>query len=190
MVDSKKGVVRSLIWRMLLSGLLLGLVIVVSACTSLTQSMTHDTAETSSHEMNQMDEEAVTAGDLTIGAMMARATIVEDGNSAAYLLITNNGQQEERLLEASTPAAGTVQLHESLDDNGVMRMEHRPDGFVIPAGGSLQLEPGGKHVMLMNLAEPLAPGETISITLSFVNQDPVTVAVPVMEIGTGMDHSR
>ena len=65
-----------------------------------------------------------------------------------------------------------VELHESINDNGVMKMEPHPEGFEIPAGGTLELKPGGKHVMLLGLVKPLAVGDTIELTLNFEGQRP------------------
>ena len=75
-----------------------------------------------------------------------------------------------------------MELHETIDDNGVMRMVPQPDGFSIPAGGSVELMPGGKHVMLIGLINPLETGGEIEITLNFDNGESMTTVVPVVEM--------
>lgn len=136
----------------------------------------------------ELDAHSITVGDVTLTRIMARPSPLSDGNSAVYFVIGNGGDSALHLLQVDSPAATAVQLHESLNDNGVMRMEHRPEGFVIAAGEQLTLKPGGKHVMLMGLFETLEPGDRISVTLSFTGLDPISLSVPVMEIGGGDTH--
>lgn len=97
---------------------------------------------------------------------------------AAYLVIDNPGPAD-RLLSAASPAASHVMLHESVEQGGVMAMEQAPEGFDLPQGGALALEPGGLHVMLMGLAEPLEDGATLPLVLTFETAGEVAVEVPV-----------
>lgn len=86
--------------------------------------------------------------------------------------------------------AETLSFHETVDDNGVMRMIPQPEGFTVPAGASLVLASGSKHLMLEKLRKPLAAGEQFTLTLTFANADPLTLTVPVMDHGAQpMDHS-
>lgn len=86
--------------------------------------------------------------------------------SAAYLEITNNGHSPQQLVGIDTSAAKSAEIHETTMDGDVMQM--RPVAEVeIPAGETLQLEPGSYHVMLMGLTAPLAAGDTIRLTLTF-----------------------
>lgn len=88
--------------------------------------------------------------------------------SAAYLQISNNGRNVVRLERIETTAAAAVELHETIMENDVMRM--RPvDAIRIPAGDTVQLEPMGRHAMLLDLSAPLTLGETILLTLHFDN---------------------
>ena len=93
---------------------------------------------------------------------------------------------------AATDAADVVELHETVDDNGVMRMIPQPDGFTVPAGGSVELKPGGKHVMMIGLAKPLETGDEFELTLNFDNGESMTLTVPVAdmsgEMPMNMDH--
>jgi len=113
---------------------------------------------------------------------MARATPPGVETGAAYMTIVNRGQAADRLLSVSSPAAKMAELHESVNDNGVMKMEPRPEGFEIPAGGTLELKPGGKHIMLMGLVAPLEAGKKIEITLVFEKAGQMKVEVPVQQM--------
>ncbi len=126
------------------------------------------------------------AGGITITDPYSRAAPQEGGNGGAFMTITNNSSAADRLISAESPAAGTVEIHETIDDNGVMRMRPVPDGFEIPAGGKLEFKPGGKHIMLIGLVAPLEPGKDIEITLTFEKAGAITVTVPVREPGAGM----
>ncbi len=88
------------------------------------------------------------------------------GAAAAYLTLENRSGRSDRLVSVGSPVARRVELHESRVENGIMRMR-RIEGIAVPAGGSVRLEPGGLHVMLMGLHEPLAEGQGVPLTLSF-----------------------
>jgi periplasmic copper chaperone A len=72
--------------------------------------------------------------------------------------------------------------------NGVMQMRELANGLPIPSGGSVALKPGSYHVMLIGLKKPLAPGETISLTLTFEKAGNISVTVPVQAMGTMQDN--
>ena len=94
----------------------------------------------------------------------ARATLPGQASSAAYLTVANAGGGD-RLLAVSSPSAA-ASLHSTSMDNGVMRM--RPvERLDVPAKSTVVLEPGGTHVMLMALEQPLAEGSTIELDLQF-----------------------
>jgi copper(I)-binding protein len=111
----------------------------------------------------------------TVAAPMAEATAESgmggmssmDSVSAAYMTIENPGNNAVRLIGAATPAAGVVEVHEVTMENDVMRMRPMENGLDIPAGGSVELKPGGYHIMLMQLTRDFVPGEAISLTLTF-----------------------
>lgn len=121
----------------------------------------------------------VVLGTLTISSAYARATLPNAPVGAAYLTITNNGSSDDRLISASSPIAGVTQLHEMKMVNDIMQMNELPDGVAIPAGQSVMLEPGGLHVMLMNLNGPLTEGATFAVTLSFEKAGTIEVQVPI-----------
>jgi uncharacterized surface protein with fasciclin (FAS1) repeats/copper(I)-binding protein len=99
--------------------------------------------------------------------------------SAAYLVITNNGEEDVTLVSANAAAAGTTEVHQTIVENDVARMEEMADGLVIPAGESVALEPGGFHVMMLDLEENLVEGSTTVITLEFDNGESLLIEAPV-----------
>ena len=122
------------------------------------------------------------AGKLTVNDVRARPAPLEGGNGAAFLTVINGLDTPVQLVSVSGDVAAAIELHETTNDNGVMKMEPHPEGFEVPAGGALQLQPGGKHVMLLGLVKPLATGDSFTLTLNFDGSDPITVTVPVMEM--------
>lgn len=94
----------------------------------------------------------------------------QDTVSAAYLTIRSAGSAADRLVSAATSVAGVVEIHTSeMDSQGIMRMRPLADGLEIPVGGSVTLEPGSYHLMLMQLNQTLVPGETVTLTLRFAS---------------------
>ena len=110
----------------------------------------------------------------------ARATPGQAENGAAYLTITS--PTADRLVSASTPVAKTAQLHTMSLQGMVMKM--RPiSGVDIPAGQPISLKPGGDHIMLMGLEQPLREGQSFPLTLDFEKAGARTVTVNVEKVG-------
>ena len=109
----------------------------------------------------------VLAGDLMLGPLQFRATVEGLPSSGAYLSIKNNGEVADRLLDVTSDLAHKTELHEMKISNGVMKMRQVIDGIEIPAGETVDLKPGGYHVMLMSLKAPLYANNTFKITLIF-----------------------
>jgi copper(I)-binding protein len=107
----------------------------------------------------------------------ARASAGQAANGAAYLTFANQGAAD-RLVAAASPVARRVELHTHINDNGVMRMREVEGGIAVPQG-TTTLRPGGLHVMLMGLHQPLREGESFPLTLRFASGAEVTVQVPV-----------
>ena len=130
------------------------------------------------------------AGDLTLSAAFSRATLPNQPVAGVFLTITNTGAEDDILLAVSSPVAGKGEVHEMAMEGDTMKMRPIADGLVIPAGGSVELKPGGYHVMFTGLNQPLVEGETIDVTFEFRNAGTVTIPVPVLGKGaTSMDHS-
>jgi|FaiFalFF_MnMetaG_3_1042247.scaffolds.fasta_scaffold01101_1 copper(I)-binding protein len=98
--------------------------------------------------------------------------------SAAYGVIRNLGRLPDTLLEASSPQVGRVELHETVRDTGRMRMQ-RVERIVIPAQDSVVLRPGGLHIMLYELQQPLRPGDTLQLRLRFARAGWQELSCPV-----------
>ena len=107
------------------------------------------------------------ASDLMFGSLQFRATIGSMPSSAAYLSITNNGAMADRLLAVESSLARKTELHTMDITNGVMTMRQIDGGIAIPAGKTVQLAPGGLHVMLIRLKAPLNADESYRVTLVF-----------------------
>jgi copper(I)-binding protein len=120
------------------------------------------------------------AGRLEVRA--ARAVLTRDAG-AVYFTVVNPGPQSDRLLRVETAAARAAEPHESVMENGVMRMVERPEGFEIPAGGTLELAPGGKHVMLIAPTMPAGAGGTLPLTLHFAHAGTVEVSAALSPVG-------
>lgn len=123
------------------------------------------------------------AGDIEIGHPWTRATPPTARVGAGYLTLTNKGDHSDRLLGGSSPAAGKVEIHTMDMTDGVMRMRHLPDGIAIPPGGTVELAPGGLHLMLKELTAPIAEGDHIPLTLDFERAGPVDVELPAAPLG-------
>lgn len=118
-----------------------------------------------------------------------RATAPGMSTSAAYFTIHNGGQTTVQLTGIESPVARKSELHTTVMKSGMMRMQE-VEALDIPAGGEVELKPGGYHVMLMGLKKAIEPGDHVPVTLSFSNGDTVTVhAMAMKEIkGQGMAH--
>lgn len=113
-------------------------------------------------------------------------------NSAAFMTLRNGGVQTHTLVGAQSPVAETLELHTHHMEGGMMKMR-RVDRIEVPAGGSVALEPGGLHLMLIGLKGNLKPDQVIELTLKFQDQTTQKLQVPVLGIEARQipqDHSR
>jgi periplasmic copper chaperone A len=120
---------------------------------------------------------------VTVTAPWARATPGGAKVGGAYLEITAKPGAADALVSAHSTVAGVVELHTHVHDGGVMRMR-RVEEIAVPAAGKVTLKPGGLHIMLMDLKQPLKEGETIDLTLTFRRAGEVQVKVPVLKVGS------
>ena len=119
----------------------------------------------------------VAAGSLRIRHPIARATAPGQQTSGAYMTIVNDGAAD-RLVAASAPVAASVELHEMKLEGDVMRMR-RVDGIELGGGRSVDLQPGGYHVMFLGLTGPLLDGSSFPMTLHFEKAGDVAIRVEV-----------
>lgn len=120
------------------------------------------------------------AGDITVDDPYARVSSKMAQSGAAFMVIKNAAATDDRLIAASSDVAKKVELHTHKEnDQGVMKMIHVEEGFVIPAGASHALARGGDHVMFLGLNRTLAHDDVVTVTLSFEKAGDVTVEIPV-----------
>ncbi|MBC2773857.1 DUF1775 domain-containing protein [Rhizobium sp. AQ_MP] len=123
--------------------------------------------------------ETVTAGDLELTAGFTKAMLPGQPVGGGFVTITNKGGEDDRLVSATSAQAGEVQLHEMAMEGDVMKMRQLTDGIAIPAGQTVELKPGGLHLMFYKVAEPFQEGGTVNVTLTFEKAGTVEVALPV-----------
>ncbi|MBB4041379.1 hypothetical protein GGR34_003049 [Microvirga flocculans] len=132
------------------------------------------------------------AGSLTIEQPWSRATPGGAKVGGGYLRITNTGTAPDRLTGGSFPLAAKVEVHEMRMDGDVMRMKPVEGGLEIKPGATVELKPGGYHLMFMDLKEPLKEGQTVKGTLVFEKAGPVEVEYTVRGLGGAapMEHKH
>jgi copper(I)-binding protein len=99
-------------------------------------------------------------------------------NSAAFMKLKNTTDQDRKIVSASTDCAQRIELHDHLQEGDVMKMR-KVESIMIPAGGEIELMPGGKHVMLFGLGNGLEAGQDINLTLTLDNGEFLNLVVPV-----------
>lgn len=121
---------------------------------------------------------------LKIEKPWTRATAPGAAVGGGFLTVHNPGKSGDRLVSASSPASARVELHEMAMEKDVMRMRE-VKAMEVPAGGKLELRPGGYHLMLMELKAPLRQGEKVPVTLKFEKAGEVKVELSVEGMGAG-----
>jgi len=118
-------------------------------------------------------------GEIDIGHPYARPTREGQMVGAGYLKLANKGPVD-RLVAATSPAAGSVEIHSMSMEGDVMKMR-QVDAIELATGQTVELKPGGYHLMLMGLKAPLKAGEKFPLTLKFEKAGEVVVTVNVEE---------
>lgn len=121
-----------------------------------------------------------------------RATVAQQKSTGAFMQLT--AVADTRVVQVSSPIAGVVEIHEMAMDKDVMRMRAVP-ALPLPAGKTVELKPGGYHVMMMDLKGPVKAGDVVPVTLVLESKDGLrstlevkAVARPLGNASTGMDH--
>lgn len=128
---------------------------------------------------------AVCGGEnIEIKQAWSRATPNGSPVGAGYLTIENQGNSPDRLLEVNSASARKVELHTTTVENGVASMKPVNDGLLIPANGSVTLQPGGNHLMLIGLSAPLAEGARVPVELHFEKAGKIAATLNVAAIGS------
>lgn len=119
----------------------------------------------------------------------ARATPPGASVAAGYMVVRNNGASPDRLIAVASPAAARVETHITVRDGSVSRMRE-VKGYDVPPAGSLELKPGGAHLMFVDIKGPFKEGDSVPATLRFQRAGEVKVRFQVQGMGSmGPDHS-
>ena len=152
--------------------LLMGLIVAITSFNAA--------AIDTNHKGNGMQFDAVEINGLLLSKFKARATIGQMQNSGAYGEIRST--KGDRLVRASSDAAEVVELHQHINDNGVMRMREATEGFTIDPGQTMKMTPGGYHIMLFSVREPLRAGTMINLVLQFESGETAEIVIPVISV--------
>jgi hypothetical protein len=139
--------------------------------------------------MSALVAQTAAAANIGIDQAWARATMPGQPVGVVYMVIETDA--DARLVGVSSPVAARVEMHEMKMDGGVMRMREMEGGIELPKGQAVTLKPGGLHLMLMDLKQPIAPGETIPLTLileSNGKQQTIEVRAQGRAVGGAMPH--
>jgi copper(I)-binding protein len=132
------------------------------------------------------------AQNVTVAEGWVRATVQGQKATGAFMNIT--AKDQTKLVAVSSPAAGIGEIHEMKMDKDVMKMAALPNGLDLPAGKTVELKPGGYHVMLMDLKAPLAADSTVPVTLTFQdvkgNKTTQELKLPVKNMTSQSSHGE
>lgn len=106
-------------------------------------------------------------GDIAVTGAFTRATLPGAKAAGGFMTIVNAGAEADRLVGAGTKTAKTTEIHEMKMEGDMMKMRALPEGVEIPAGGTVELAPGGFHVMMMGLVQPLVESACVEVILKF-----------------------
>ncbi len=135
-----------------------------------------------------------TAADLSVVSVtgaVCRPTPTGRQVTGCYLTLT--ASRDDTLLTAESRSSALAQVHQASLENNMMVMYEAKAGLPLPAGQAVSLAPGGNHIMLLGVKEPLAAGDTVPLTLTFATAKPVeieaTVGQPALPTTDAADHS-
>jgi len=121
------------------------------------------------------------SGAPTVSGAWVRPPMGANTPGAAYMTIANSSDQADALISASSPVAGAVEIHETAADSGGMMGMQPVEQIEVPAGGSVELKPGGYHLMLMDVTQTLEVGSTVELDLVFERAGTVVVQADVKQ---------
>lgn len=120
---------------------------------------------------------------ITLSTPWTRATPPGSKVAGGFVILENKGAAADRLIGGSSEVSAMFEVHEMAMNAGVMTMRSLDKGLEIPAGGKVELKPGGYHIMFIDLKRPLKAGETFKGELQFEKAGKVPVIFSVMPIG-------
>lgn len=128
---------------------------------------------------------AVVAGQFAASGAYARAVAPGQANSAVFLQLQNKDNKAHALVSASSEVATVVELHNHINEGGVMKMR-KVEKIDLPAGKAVALKPGSFHIMLIGLKKPLKVNETVELSLRFEDGTSLKLSAPVKEVSAPM----
>ncbi len=134
----------------------------------------------------------VHAHDIKVGSIViehpwSRQSPMAADVAAGFMIITNTGSEDDRLVRATATISSNVQLHDMKMDGDVMKMVELPDGIVIPAGASVELKPRSLHVMFLDIVTPPKEGDTFAAKLVFEKAGTAEIEFEVLNPNAPMD---
>lgn len=128
---------------------------------------------------------AAAQAQVTVKDAWVRATVPQQKATGAFMQLQS--AKGSRLVSANSPLTPNVEVHEMAMQDNVMRMRQVP-AIELPAGKTVDLKPGGYHIMFMNLTQPVKEGDTVPLTLVFEGKDgqreTVDVKAPVRPLNS------
>jgi hypothetical protein len=126
------------------------------------------------------DSMASAATTLTTSDTWVKA--IDSGMTAAFGIVENPTDHDITIVSATSSASDMAELHETLENNaGDMVMQPIDGGFVVPAGGMLMLEPGGNHIMIMGVTDPILAGDDVTLTLTLDDGSTLEFTAPAKD---------
>lgn len=128
---------------------------------------------------------AIANNDLMIHDAYARATPPNSPTSAVFLTLMNHSDNNRSIVSASSPASGKVELHTHVKEGDVMKMRQVAN-IDVPANTTVELKPGGLHIMLFDLKQAFNEGGNIEVTVNYADGSSQTFAAPIKKVMAGM----
>jgi copper(I)-binding protein len=136
-----------------------------------------------------MATSSMAMAEVTVKDAYARAVPPGQMNSASFMMLKNDAEKSVSLVSGSSSGAKVVELHNHINENGVMKMR-QVEKIEIPANGMAHLQPGGLHVMLIGLKKDLMEGDNIDLNLEFSDGSSQELTIPVKKVMGGMKHHK
>ncbi len=124
---------------------------------------------------------ATIANELIVEQPYVRELVPGQTVTAGFFSLQNNSERDQTLVSVSANVAAEVQIHEGMHAGGGRSMQQVPS-LTIPAGGRVVLKPGGSHLMLFDLQQPLQDGDEIELILVFESGEQLVITAPVISI--------
>jgi len=145
--------------------------------------------------LNTVSAQTFEVGKLVIEQPYTRSTPPMTPVAGGFLKITNTGDKDDRLFSGTATFSKAVEIHKMvMSETGVMRMQQNKDGLIIPAGETVELKPGGLHIMFIGLTQQMIPDERHTSLLKFEHAGDVEIEFVVRDITAmteaPMDHSK